>query len=739
MLSLKDRRSTMKMKNTFLLASVVASASLVVAPAIAKAPEGEKPTRYNMMQPFEKFSKLPESIEKLASERNEVSLLVELNSKEARNLLKSMKDDDEKNSQERTAELRKLMKAYMPRGQYQTKEEERKALEISANNRPVFLQENIRKLNEAREKSKGEIKARYKARLKKTLQPQHEKFQAFIEQLGGKVTESIYTSNSLAVTIPSYALKELAEHREVIKLSQDNPGKPELNSQRVSLGVSAFWNDGDDGGVWDAGILDSGVEETHSALSGHTILQNYAPNGSHGTGVACMYGSTDATLRGLAYGMDKLLVENAGSSSVSMAGADWMVTTATDDPEVINYSWGNGLATNTNWGDMARFVDGVVYNHNLVWVKSAGNQGYDDDPTMTQPGENYNGITVTNMNDQNTNSRSDDVIYFDSSRGPAADGRRKPDMSAPGQFTSTCGLNNTFSTLGGTSSAAPKVGAVALLLQDSGHYDPISIKATLINTADSWDDNNTQSAADDGPVTGKEWNRTYGWGYLDAWHAEFHKDDYFIDTITPNGTANDHKFYVGQGWVGDKATAVWERAVEYNDDDAPTAFSNLSDINMRLYDEQDHTLEDTDFSSRDNVHQVAVEESGIKVVKVYSWNSSVNERVAVATEEGFTRADPPAFSHIKSWTYSGIGNLYTVRTNVTNTGDIKAHNVNVSISVPAGVNLIGSASTSLDGLNASESKTASWLVNASSSSLLNSITYTASSVSYGESYSDTSN
>lgn len=727
----------MKLDHALIVTALLLGQS-VALPVVAKAPEGEKETGFNTIQPYEYFKKIPRSLEILAQEKMELSVIVELNSVEHRSLLKQMKNDVERLQLRKSAEIRKLLKSNNHMGQYQSKDEERAALEKSFEDTPFFLKESIDKVNLSLEEDVQKIKKNYGQKIKEIIDSEHREFSEFVEQLGGKVVNSIYTNNSIAVKIQSYALRELADHPSVIKISEDNPGKPELSTQISSLYVNAFWNDGDDGGIWDAGILDSGVEETHDALDSHTFIENYSTNGSHGTGVACMYGSTDATHRGLAFGMDKFLVDNAGSSSTSMAGADWMVTSAYDDPEVINYSWGNGSATNSIWGDMARFVDGVVHNHSVVWVKSAGNQGFGVNPTMTQPGENYNGITVANMNDQNTVTRSDDVITSSSSRGPAADGRKKPDISAPGHNTSTCGLNNTFTTMGGTSSAAPKVGAVALLLQDSGHYFPISMKATLINTADSWEDNDTQTTADDGPVVGKEWNRTYGWGYLDAWHAEFHKDDYFIDTITPNGTANDYKLYVGQGWVGDKATVVWERDVDYNDDDAPTAYSSLNDINVRLYDEQDHTLEDTDFSWNDNVHQVAVEESGVKVIKVYSWSSHSNQRVAVATEEGFTRADPPSFSQVKSSNSLGFANFYTVRTTVTNNGDVKAHNVNASISVPPGVTLFGSSSKNIGGIDGGSSTVAAWTVQTSSPWLLNGISYTATSNSYGETYSNTS-
>ena len=733
----------MKRNNNFLLLGVLLAAQIPAFNASAlrvleKAPEGVEQDQYNVNLSFEKFSKISPELERLAVNQQSIDVVVELNSKEYRQLVAEMAAAVENANAKYSDKIRELTQYYRPKGEFKSKEEEREALAQYQENMPFFVQESVNKINLEREAEKNAVKQEYRHRIKDILSQQNAEFDDFIQFVGGKVSEFITVNNSVALTIPSTVLKEVAEHPSVIKINEDNPGKPELESQIISLGVNAFWNDGDNGGIWDAGILDSGVEETHDALASHTFLENYATNGSHGTGVACMYGSTDATDRGLAFGLDKFLVDNAGSSSTSMAGADWMVTAAADDPEVINYSWGNGLATGVAWGNMARFVDGVVNNHSVVWVKSAGNEGYDDDPTMTQPGENYNGITVANMFDQNTDTRSDDVIWWSSSRGPTADGRRKPDLSAPGHSTTTCGLNNTFTTLGGTSSAAPKVGAGALLLQDAGHYYPISIKATLINAADSWEDNDTQTTADDGAVSGKEWNRTYGWGYLDLWHANFHKDDYFIDTIAPNGSAGDHQFYVGQGWVGDKATAVWERDVDYNDDSTPTAYRSLSDINMRLYDEQSHTLEDTDFSAKDNVHQVAVESSGKKVIKVYSWNSQVNERVAVATEEGFSRAAPPSFSQVKQWQSIGFGNWYRVSTDISNNGDLKAHNVSATlVNLPAGVSLMGAASRSVEGIDAGASTAVVWYVATDNEKLLNDIQYRVNSDSYGESYTHT--
>jgi serine protease AprX len=131
----------------------------------------------------------------------------------------------------------------------------------------------------------------------------------------------------------------------------------------------------------------------------------------------------------------------------------------------------------------------------VVVVTAAGNRGFqksEQEPgafgdyryiSITDPGNAAGVITVGSTHRMLPHNYG--VSYF-SSRGPTGDGRRKPDLVAPGERIDSCALNDYYGTMDGTSMAAPHVsGAAALLLARHRELigEPRRVKDILCETA----------------------------------------------------------------------------------------------------------------------------------------------------------------------------------------------------------------------------------------------------------------
>ncbi|MGB9750842.1 MAG: peptidase S8 [Roseiflexus castenholzii] len=171
-------------------------------------------------------------------------------------------------------------------------------------------------------------------------------------------------------------------------------------------------------------------------------------------------------------------------------------------PLIVNNSWAGG--GNDPWyaGYTAAWRAAGIFP-----VFAAGN-GMGVCRSIASPGD-YADVVAVGATDRN------DAIAPFSLRGPAADGRMKPDFVAPGEggIYSTH-LSDGYATLRGTSMAAPHVAGVVALLYSAnpaliGDFE--STYAILRDTA--------RRIADEqcGVVSGGG-NHVYGWGLIDA-HA----------------------------------------------------------------------------------------------------------------------------------------------------------------------------------------------------------------------------
>ena len=426
-----------------------------------------------------------------------------------------------------------------------------------------------------------------------------------INAKGGNVKYKGKLFNVIAADISASAIEDLSKENEIYMIYYDDLLTSNLDVSTYSMDADTFWTAGITGAVWDAAIVDCGIDGSHPDLtvdySGvfHATgvsnpLYNDNPASTddfqgHGTHVAGIVASTHPTYQGVAYGIDALINAKAGWKTTSgsaamyysdaMAAIDWSLNGAGQDADVISYSYGGG----TTNGDSAfeHYMDAIAYYLNTPVVVSAGNSG-PTSGTVGAPSCAFNVIGVGAIDDKNTISRADDFIASYSSRGPTLDGRIKPDISAPG--SNIMSANNDwenflaphFVSKSGTSMAAPHITGSVLLILDykDTQWSSEAVKALLLNTAE------------DRGTTGPDYD--YGFGYVDLWHTYFHRDDVFTGTIDDQPEGQVEKYFKGPIYTNDLATLVWNRHVDYIGSAYPTSYLPVSDLDLYLFNEYDN-------------------------------------------------------------------------------------------------------------------------------------------------------
>ena len=599
-----------------------------------------------------------------------------------------------------------------------------------------------RALAELRDELVRQVRGNIAQQITAAVEPDQDALAATIAQLGGEVTMRAGVMNFMGARLPASHVPALARHWLVARLDLNHPGEPELDNHRHSLGLeTGFWQAGITGGVHDVGVLDTGVQQNHPALRDHRFLSNMGVNdtGTHGTGMAGILASRDATYRGMAYGCDTIVVALAGDINTSMPGMHYIA--GTGEPENVNYSFGNGTATDGDYMPTDQFFDGVISTFGFMVSKSTGNGGYSaSSPTITHPAPAYNLMASANMNDANTIRRTDDRIDTSSSVGPTLAGRKKPDITAPGTNSMSCTPSGGFANIGGTSSASPHTGGGIVLLWDMGVTNVMAGKAILLNTSDAITDNGTSGTGDDQFVEGSLWNRRYGWGYLNLGQAYLHGLDVFIDSVPDEPENADYRLYVGQLFPKEKVTLVWQRHVAYNGATFPTQIEGFSDLDLTAYAEADNTQLGQSWSRIDNVEQFHVEQAARTVLKVEAFGSFdpdiPTEQFALATQENFVAASGPAFG--VEWvlpTCVAAGGQFQITARVTNAGDLAAHGVAAELT---GATVVGGPNPApLGTLAAGQTADAVWTVQAAGGFGTYPLSAAVTSRSYDEDFAGT--
>ncbi|MBL4706867.1 MAG: S8 family serine peptidase [Flavobacteriales bacterium] len=262
-------------------------------------------------------------------------------------------------------------------------------------------------------------------------------------------------------------------------------------------------------------IADNGPIEPHIDIAGRVTTLSINNNNFHGsmtTGIAMGAGNLNPDYRGMATGAYLYYYNISGYPHI--AGA--VNNLATRGVVITSTSFSEGC--NAGYTSTTRVVDQQTrQNPSLLHVFSAGNSS-----ASTCGGDAYGAGTpwgtITGGRKQGKSAIATGNLFYtsglttSSSRGPAADGRIKPDICANGTNQMSTMVNNTYQVGGGTSAASPGIAGLAAQMYHgyrslNAGVNPESglIKSAMLNTA--------RDLGNRGP------DFFYGWGRVNAHRA----------------------------------------------------------------------------------------------------------------------------------------------------------------------------------------------------------------------------
>lgn len=377
------------------------------------------------------------------------------------------------------------------------------------------------------------------------------------EQNGIKIIRQNGANNFVRVALHTHRLLDLAalpfvasvDLAPAISIPDDRPGANMQRSNALDVGFSTGRHL--DGLGVNVLVRDDGAVGPHIDLQGRLNNDNVNfQQGNHGDGVAGVIagaGNLNPEAKGVAKGVQLFTLNYASDfldETLELFQNQGCLITSTSYSESCNAGYTANAAT----------VDQQLYlNPTLMHVFSAGNLNGTD--CGYGAGTEWANITGGHKQAKNcitvANLEPNGGIAVSSSRGPAHDGRLKPDISAMGNGQVSTKENNAYQSFGGTSAAAPGISGLLAQLhqayreQNNGSTGEAALlKACLLNTA-------TDQGAP-GP------DFVYGWGRADGLRAvRTLEEDRYLKSIVSGGQTKQHNLTVPPNTVELRVMLYW--------------------------------------------------------------------------------------------------------------------------------------------------------------------------------------
>jgi hypothetical protein len=341
--------------------------------------------------------------------------------------------------------------------------------------------------------------------------------------------------------------------------------------QTNQVNNTKFWDNGVTGTGQVVGVLDGEIDRNHCSFLDtqpigplhRKILAYNAPAGTdfHGTHVACTAVGDSGDMsdkRGVAY--NGKLVYNVIPSFNEGSVVAALDLHHAQGARVHTNSWGNDGTT--QYDSMCRGFDLFNWNHeDSLVVLAVTNQSL-----LKNPENAKNLLAIGNSQDTPTQAN-----HCTGGDGPTSDGRRKPEVYAPGCGTISASAGTPCGTASatGTSMATPAVAGLALLMRQyfvDGYY-PDGVAGTgesILPSAALLKSLLVNGAVDMTGVAGFPSNRE-GWGRVLGDNAIYFPGDtrtlIFGDTPRASGFTTGQSFETGVNVLSTaepfKVTLVW--------------------------------------------------------------------------------------------------------------------------------------------------------------------------------------